>query len=448
MKARHDNFFRRLPLLDPDVGVALLQQSGIPRVAYLARVHPPRVILPFLQSFDRRVVAAWSALVGVDNPDTTTRQIAALSPTQGGLGFTCWATRCEHSYAASMESSIVVDGHVISNVKEGDRALAADTKAREELEHLPGLTEHLAATKGTVMKLRDTTTAIHFPHVGVQAFVRWMLRIGHPQLPPRVACPGCNIALERVTFADHVVGCARCHGYNASSRHAAMKLLLHEIFRTLGIQFDAQEPREFNSYTCLACDTILTGDAIDSHQRTCTKRSTSSVFVPDRHGPDGRVYLPQSGSRRARKVVWDFTAVSTTCKTNTGKSLEQCWKTRTATKDKLYKEKVEAVADQEFIVIGGSSFGELSASTVQFVKDLVAASNASLSVQCVCRKLSVGMAFCSGHVVAEAERRVGVVHQSSPVQAPIKSTIGRKGTAGRAVHNDDELHGGAGGGSE
>ena len=94
------------------------------------------------------------------------------------------------------------------------------------------------------------------------------------------------------------------------------------------------------------------------------------------------------------------------------------------------------------MVIGGSAFGELSESTVQLFKDLVAASNARVTIATILRKFAAGIAFCSGHVIAEAERRVGIVHQPSPLQI-VKSVTGRKGSAGCAVANDDDLVGGS-----
>ena len=90
-------------------------------------------------------------------------------------------------------------------------------------------------------------------------------------------------------------------------------------------------------------------------------------------------------------------------------------------------------------MIGGSAFGELSASTVKLFKDLVAASSTGISVSSISGKFSAGILFCSGHVIAEAERRVGVVHSASPLQTVQSITIGRKGTVGRAVENDDDI---------
>ena len=91
-------------------------------------------------------------------------------------------------------------------------------------------------------------------------------------------------------------------------------------------------------------------------------------------------------------------------------------------------------------MIGGSAFGELSASTVKLLKDIVSCSSSGYTYDFIARKFAAGIAFCSGHVIAEAERRVGIVHQPSPLQV-VQPSIGRKGTAGRAVADNDDIGG-------
>jgi hypothetical protein len=271
---------------------------------------------------------------------------------------------------------------------------------------------------------------------------RWLLLAPHPQFPPMAKCPGCGFALTPQEFFGHVVGCARCHGYNVSSRHAGLKKLLHEIFDMLGLSYDTHEPRAFNKYTCVGCRCTLESDEVSAHIASCERLEglVSRDAAVDRSGPDGRVYLPANGNRRERVIVWDVTIVSTTALSHRGKSLEAAFSERTREKNGKYKGPVEAEKPgQEFAVIGGSAFGELSSSTTQLFKDCIAATNSAYSLDFITRKFSAGIAFCSGHVIAEAERRIGIVHSQSPLQAAIQPSTGRKGTAAHGVAGNDGL---------
>jgi hypothetical protein len=268
---------------------------------------------------------------------------------------------------------------------------------------------------------------------------RFLLRAPHPQLPEAVHCPGCNIELNAVDFNGHVAGCARCRGYNASSRHAGMKMLLHELLDQLGISHDDQEPRELKDYRCPGCHVRLKGDDIEAHPQECPKVRDGTTAKACGSGPDGRLYLPQGKSDRPRVIVWDITIVSTTAPSHEEHSFEQAFAAVTKKKVALYEARILAQnPGQEFLVIGGSALGKLSESTTTLVKSLVAASNSGLSADYVCKKLQAGLAFCSGHVIAEAERRVGIVHTPSPLQIT-QSATGRKGTVGASIASSDDV---------
>jgi hypothetical protein len=445
VKKKHVNFFRRLPLLEPDIAAALLEVSGIPRVSYYARTHHPDVILPFLQEFDTSVLKAWMKICDITSVSQTTKTLASLPASLGGGGFIAWADRCMHAYAASREASLLKEsGGPLSMVRESDRVLAAETKIADELRSSNALIKsHMEASKGCIARIRDTTTALYFPPEGISALFRWLMLAPHTQLTKMVHCPGCLLALTGIEFFGHVVGCARCHGYNASSRHAGLKKVLLELWRLLGLSFDTTEPRAFNAYTCMGCRMKLAGwDEVEAHVAFCEKAKAfpSKEAATDRSGPDGRVCLPAHGDQPARSIVYDVTILSTTAQTHRDKSLVVAWAGKTREKDGKYKEKVVAERPgQEFIVIGGTAFGELSASTQKFLRDCIAASNSAYTYDFIARKFSAAIAFCSGHVIAEAERRAGVVHQPSPLQIVQKLPIGRKGTAGFDVANNDGL---------
>jgi nitrite reductase/ring-hydroxylating ferredoxin subunit len=439
---KHVAFFRRLPLLEPDIAAALLEVSGIPRVSYYARTHHPDIIGPFLKEFDARVMKAWMFLCDIKSVSETTKKLAKLSTRMGGLGFTSWEDRCPHAYAASREASMLPEnGGPISFVRESDRVLAAEMKEVEELRNSDIVVKtHMEASKGCSARLRDTSTGLYFPIEGIAAVFRWLLLAPHALLKGALECPGCKLALKAVEFFGHVAGCARCHGYNASSRHAGLKKLLHEIFTLLGLTFDAAEPRAFNTYTCRGCDAKLKGDDIKAHLAACPhSKGVSADVATDRSGPDGRLYLPGSASRKPRVIVWDVTILSTTAQSHRGKPLESAMGEKKKEKDGKYKAMVLAEnPDQEFIVIGGSALGELSATTQQLLRDCIAASNSAFTYDFIARKLSAGIMFCSGHVIAEAERRAGVIHQTTRLQTTQLSN-GRKGSAGCDVADNDGL---------
>ena len=439
-------FFRRLELLDPDVGACLLRNSGIPRVSYLVRTHSPDVIKESVIGFDTLVRQAWCVLLDIEpvdskkpgsGPSPTTQALAGLGARHGGMGFTVWEARCANAYAASREAALG-----LSSVRESDRSLAAEVKVVEGLQRDVSVKAHMLATVDSALLMRDTTTGQHYPTQGIQSWFRFLVRASAKGMPEKFICPGsgCGMQLTQATYQAHFAGCTHCRGYNASSRHASLKHTWHEIVDLLGFQSESKEPRFLQKLEC-RCGLKVKAEEMNAHQESCSKaHDAKGVRIQPRPvGPDVAFSIPQSNSIPGRDVIVDITVMSVTAGSYASSKgvLEHAWKGRTATKDGLYKSLVEA-SGSEFWVVGGSAFGQLSASTELLLKQMVAASNTKVSYGFVAMKLASALAMCSGHVIAEGERRFGFVAKPSSLKIIHSAEReGRKGTVAAAVATGD-----------
>ncbi|MFN9804332.1 MAG: reverse transcriptase domain-containing protein [Bacteroidota bacterium] len=67
---KHPSFFRRLKLMDPQCGLLLLRECGLPMATWITRTVDPRRVGPFARIFDERVIDAWKALVSYEGEIT------------------------------------------------------------------------------------------------------------------------------------------------------------------------------------------------------------------------------------------------------------------------------------------------------------------------------------------------------------------------------------------
>jgi len=77
------------------------------------------------------------------------------------------------------------------------------------------------SANGTATWFADPSTCM-----GQRDFAAAMrLRLGtaHPDLPAVVTCPGCGIQRSKAAWSQHVIGCTRVRGVNATTRHARLK---------------------------------------------------------------------------------------------------------------------------------------------------------------------------------------------------------------------------------
>jgi len=310
-------------------------------------------------------------------------------------------------------------------VPQEERVLAFNTVLRDSLrDSSKEVAAHLeAATRADCSSfIRTATEGEHFGEAAVRAVIRHRTRARHQQLPPVIRCPGCNHPFDVLDWQNHVMGCASCRGFNATKRHHAVNNAIKAAAKSCGVTFDDQEPREFSSYHCPGCRTVLDDErTADAHISTCPRLSTAKKLTAAsrRSGPDGRLYLGESN------VVYDVTIVSPTAPSYVRRGVHAAFADRIADKHKRYKKRVEDVTAQQFAVIGGTAFGELCGDTVALLRRLSARSEGEVLVADLRRRISTAIVFASGQILASMEARKGVLHTPSPFQT-ILNKLGRK----------------------
>jgi hypothetical protein len=405
-------FFQRLALMDPDVAAAVLSVAGVPRAGYIARTHAPGVSAAFTLTFDGLVERAWCTLADIDSEDVsdTTKDIAHLPSSLGGLGFTRATRIAADAYTASMDFAFGT-----SNVSQRDRSTAENLKVVEKLKADKAVATHLEAAKEAGDLLRHPSDR---PVDGeaFRAFLRLRLRAGHRSLPAMLKCPGCDCMLSKVEFGPHVAGCTRVRGYNPSSRHAGAKKCIDHVMRICGVSTDATEPREVRTATCPGhgCHARVDESAAAQHLATCPKVTPEQRRIGltmRSSGPDGRVYFDDTS------VVYDFTTVSPTAPSFAQKGHTAAMDARVAEKTKLYASRVTA-GGEEFVIAGATTFGALSKGLKHMIIRAVNASAYDVDIDPVLRFVARFVATSSGRVIASAERKAGVIHQRATLVAP------------------------------
>ena len=67
---KHPSFFHRLKLMDPQCGLLLLRECGLPMATWITRTVDPLLVGPFARIFDERVIDAWKTLVSYEGEIT------------------------------------------------------------------------------------------------------------------------------------------------------------------------------------------------------------------------------------------------------------------------------------------------------------------------------------------------------------------------------------------
>jgi hypothetical protein len=407
-----ESFFKRLVLLPSDAACSILTICGVPKANYIIRTHDPKIAARFISSFDDHVTAAYSEIAEIDADDTT-KAIAHLPVKMGGCGWTNMARTAKHAYDASREKAMN-----ISRVSQKDRVLAENELLVTMLSKDKAVAAHLKSTSeaGTAPWLIDVSAdenacASHFA-----AAARVRLRKAHRTLGARITCSGCKMVMDACEFHEHSGGCARLHGHNASSRHAAVKDEVDGIFHDARINFDVKEPREYQCVVCPGCHARLKHEAAKAHFDSCTEINSQqrTAGVPNARltGPDGRCYIKKS------KYVYDVTVISPTCKSYRDKPSGEGIKRRSNEKHRLYDDQVEAHGET-LVILGATMFGHLSDESMNFLGHVCKNPGSSITVDEAAKRLSVCIALSTGRIIHDAEQRAGAIHRQQANETAI-----------------------------
>jgi hypothetical protein len=141
------------------------------------------------------------------------------------------------------------------------------------------------AAKGTSTWFTDPKTRMH-PR-DFSAAMRLRLGSAHPALAPTVTCPGCGIILSNAAWSQHVAGCTRLRGINASTRHAQLKDALKLTAKMNGVACSVTEPRFIKTVKCPGCSDDVKAVEWQAHADGCTMLPAArKKEKPHASGPD------------------------------------------------------------------------------------------------------------------------------------------------------------------
>jgi hypothetical protein len=280
---KHDQFFARLEQVRGPQALAILGKCAVPRMSYVIRTHEPAVTKDPCVIFDRKVTKAWRQLAELEARNVTlTEAITAHLPAKcGGMGLTRTAWIRTGAYEGSLKQAGLMETAATQTVwtaqlnEQLADALQDDAKKVMEAN----------TAKGASTWFSDPTTIM--PSRDFAAAMRLRLNAAHPALPSRQVCPGCQVSFEARQWSQHVIGCARVVGANASSRHAMVKDAVKKVAKEAGVSCAAAEPRFLGDVTCRGCGDEVRLAQWDTHAQSCPMLSpTQRTAKPHASGPD------------------------------------------------------------------------------------------------------------------------------------------------------------------
>jgi hypothetical protein len=132
---KYPAFFRRLKLMDPQCGLLLLRECGLPMATWITRTVEPRLVGPFAKVFDERVIDAWKTLVAFEGELTDDVLTCLTLPfREGGSGLRSMEQTSPIAHYASVVGTFQTVGAVCPAVQAAKKAAkAAITSAFETL---------------------------------------------------------------------------------------------------------------------------------------------------------------------------------------------------------------------------------------------------------------------------------------------------------------------------
>ena len=405
-KKKHRLFFDRLAILPFNAQVIILSNCGIPRMNYTVRAQRPDLTKEACEDFDRRVELCWSTLAEVENTERT-RAIASLPTSLGGCGFTCFTNIRQPSYEASRSTAFAEQGAM----SQRSACNAVHRTVYDRLaasSHIMKLHLYDAAQKSTSTWLRVTYRETLVPDKIISAALRIRLNTTH-KLVADFSCPGCPTSnLDHETWTQHVAGCARVKGLNASAAHAALKISLAGIVAERSILQESKEPEGYAKVVCPTCKMKINFADIATHAQAkkCDTALLQSVHV---QRPDKRIMF------RDRDAVVDVTLVAictpSAPKQPSEKPLAFALDARDKKKYDNYKAAAEANGDN-FFCLAMTRVGSMNDDTKALAVKIHKNSLLHLdSVKLIMSELSAAAIFSSAISLINAERQKDVSHR-------------------------------------
>ena len=372
-ESRHVDFWRRLLVVAPDVCIGLLSAAGIPQIFFLLRTHAAVDTQAAASRFEERVRGILTTTLDA-HIDDVSRILLHLPVVMGGIGITDVTKIAPIAAAASLAEAnggrrgtqrvqtASFNAELAKSVCDADRdiapRLAANCSARLFFLRDPEL---LGALSGKLFA----------------AAIRFLVGMRRRTLPAFIVCDGCRLGLPTAQWANHVAGCTRRRGCNASTRHAALKDTLKLICRDNGTTCEAHEPRDLGLSKCPGCRLRGTTAHINSHMKLCAHVSAldRQRGVAELCGPDIRAYL--RGDHVATLI--DVTVVDPCAPSHIGRKIPALFSEVEARKNSAYRTATMA-SGARFTTFAVTAQGALSELAISFLRDAVGGSQANLSL--------------------------------------------------------------------
>jgi hypothetical protein len=361
----------------------------------------PEITMPACQEWDSLVVETLEYIME-SKLDQDSLDLMHLPRKKGGGGVCLHSRVAIHAYEAS--KSFAMNGGETPTLRQKARmdhdaaALEVDLRQRSK-----ALNAHIARTKvkGSSKWMLAHNSTRPFGHEQFKAALRLRLRSPHIGLADVAMCKGCQKSWPAREWQEHVCGCTRVSGNNASSTHAYIKKRLDNSLQHMGIPFETAEPRDYQMLQCVCGERVGPGEWV-SHEQAC---ATAKHGPPRKTGPDRRIYLDTG------PTVVDFTVVRPTCPSYVAgnKTAAAIMNTCAAEKRRLYKHAVEAQGE-EFIVLGMYAHGGFPKETRNYVEQLVlsAGDECCYTETNILDDLRMGVEEAQGAALLNAERQLHV----------------------------------------
>jgi hypothetical protein len=397
----HQLMFDRIRCLPIHAQLAMMQQTAIPKMNHIIRCHPPELTLAACEIFDRMVVTAWSE-TGRVLPNDRTKRIAALPHQFGGAGFTRMSAIASHAYSASLESCSAAG---VNSKPLSQRQRCNEMYAKEKQTFLgdPGTAAHLeeCSGKGTGTWLKQPTGVDSWiPDDCASAGLRLRLNQPHRDWQTGDRCPGCGADLDSGFVVQHLRGCTRIRGHNASAAAADIQRTLGQICNAASVQHETTQPRDCQIKLCSGCSEYVPVAQVADHclTRGCDAAALGRARVC---GPDKRMFFNDA------VVVVDTTSIGPATVSNCALGLNKCFELRAQTKDALYRSSIEA-RNEEFVVMSMTPNGAMCEGTKHVLKKIAGASSGVLSKTDAELMLRRGNVIAQGRALVNAERAAGI----------------------------------------
>jgi hypothetical protein len=405
---RHDDFFRRLTMINGAARTAILSRSGVPKLSYVTATHEPDVCLSVALAFDENVEHAWRTLAQVV-PDEVTRTLAQLPVRDGGCGFARHTDIGGIVYEASRNRALGLTSPDLRVTLRLFNVQLASTLTVRSQELSRVVEQNALKGSGTWMSgYRATQASWH------SAALRLRLHSPLEGAPQFMLCPGCHTALTCTAWMHHCIGCPRIDGDNSSARHAAVKRALKDVLRYARQHFDEHEPR-IGDVTCPGCRETIGEDDWPAHTTTCELLTPALLSNGVRRSGPDVAYSIATPLRNAPALLGahgdpdyvfaDVTVISTAAPSHVRTPIAQLFAAKKAEKQRKYEDAAKA-KNARLAVLPATATGHLGPDFVAEVKRITAFRDVSVA-SCLAALSSAVMAG-SATALVNAEKALGL----------------------------------------